>query len=140
MIRQLGNGLSRGPQDQSAISFRLSSSDKTAYGRMIGYGVVQGLIDPDFQIAGGNVLVKRAIYNIIDQGGVDATNFDANALLGNIASAQSYERYLANQSVVNALVSAEPESVLAAETLLTLARATADAFAHQPKALSMRII
>jgi hypothetical protein len=56
-------------------------------------------------------------------GGVDALNFDTNVLLGNISSAQSYESYLANASVINALVSAEPDSVFAIETLLNLVRA-----------------
>ncbi len=78
---------------------------------------------PDFQIAGGDVYVKRALYNMFAMGGIDALNFDSNVLLGNISSAQSYESYLANSSVINALVSAEPDSVFAIETLLTLARA-----------------
>jgi hypothetical protein len=44
-------------------------------------------------------------------------------LLGNISSAQQYESYLANSTVINALVSGEPDSVFTTETLLTLARA-----------------
>ena len=42
---------------------------------------------PDFQIAGGDVYVKRALYNMFAMGGIDALNFDSNVLLGNISSA-----------------------------------------------------
>ena len=110
-------------KDQNNITFRVSSKARDAFGRLVGYGVVQGLTDPDFQIAGGDVYVKRAIYRTFELGGIDAGNFDSNVLFGNIASAQSFERYLANAGVVGALVSAEPDSVFAAETLINLARA-----------------
>lgn len=110
-------------KDQNNITFRVSSKAKDAFGKVLGYGVVQALTDPDFQIAGGDVYVKRAIYNTFELGGINAGNFDSNVLFGNIASAQSYERYLANAGVVGALVSAEPDSVFAAETLINLARA-----------------
>ena len=109
--------------EQNAISFRIDSKADNAFGRIVGFGVAQGLSDPDFQIAGGDVLVKRALYNTIEQGGIDATNFDTRVLLGNIASAQAYGSYLANAAVINALVSAEPDSVFATETLINLARA-----------------
>ncbi|MFM6829070.1 MAG: cadherin domain-containing protein [Novosphingobium sp.] len=110
-------------KDQNYISFRVSSKQEDSFGRVVGYGVYQGLTDPDFQLAGGDVYVKRAIYNTFELGGVDATNFDTNVLLGNISSAQSYESYLANSAVINALVSAESDSAFAAETLINLARA-----------------
>lgn len=110
-------------RDTDAITFRLSSKNEDSFGRLVGYGVVQGLTNPDFQIAGGDTYVKRAIYNTFDIAGVDAKNFDTNVLLGNIASAQQYEGYLANAGVINALVSAEPDSAFAIETLIILARA-----------------
>lgn len=110
-------------KDQNYISFRVSSKQEDSFGRVFGHGVYQGLTDPDFQLAGGDVYVKRAIYNTFELGGVDATNFDTNVLLGNISSAQSYESYLANSAVINALVSAESDSAFAAETLINLARA-----------------
>lgn len=110
-------------KDQNYISFRVSSKQEDSFGRVVGYGVYQGLTDPDFQLAGGDVYVKRAIYNTFELGGVDATNFDTNVLLGNISSAQSYESYLANSAVINALVSAESDSAFTAETLINLARA-----------------
>lgn len=110
-------------RDKDAISFRLSSKSENAMGRMIGYGVVQGLTDPDFQIAGGDVYVKRAIYNSFELGAINAGDFDTSILLGNISSAQSYAGYLANAGVIGALVAAEPGSVFALDTLINLARA-----------------
>lgn len=108
---------------QNAITFRLDSKVDNAFGRLVGFGVVQGLRSPGFEIAGGDVLVKRALYNTFDLGSIDATNFDTRVVLGNIASAQAYGSYLANAAVINALVAAEPDSVFATETLINLARA-----------------
>ena len=108
-------------RDSDAITQKFSGKDAAT--RLIGYGVYQGLTDPDFQIAGGDIYVKRALYNTFEIGGLDPRNFDINVLLGNIASAQQYEGYLANSGVINALVAAEPDSVFAIETLITLARA-----------------
>jgi Ca2+-binding RTX toxin-like protein len=113
----------RESRDQDFISFRASSKDKDGFSRTVGYGVVKGLTDPDFELVGGDVYFKRAVYNTFDIGSVDATNFDTNVLMGNISSAQSYENYLANTGVINALASAEPDSVFTTETLINLARA-----------------
>lgn len=107
--------------DSSAITQKFTGQD--AANRLIGYGVYQGLTDPNFQIVGGDAYVKRAIYNTFGLGGLDPHNFDSSVLLGNISSAQQYESYLANSTIINALALAEPNSVLTAETLLTLARA-----------------
>ncbi|MBB4642631.1 cadherin domain-containing protein [Rhizorhapis suberifaciens] len=109
------------PKKGGDITERFSGEDAAT--RAIGYGVYTGLADPDFKIAGGDIYVKRALYNMFEMGGLDPRNFDTNVLLGNISAAQQYESYLANSSVINALVSAEPNSVFAIETLLTLARA-----------------
>lgn len=98
-------------------------SGKDAATRAIGFGVYTGLTDPNFKIAGGDVYVKRALYNTFEMGGLDPRNFDSSVLLGNIASAQAYESYLANSTVINALVAAQPDSVFAAETMINLARA-----------------
>jgi Ca2+-binding RTX toxin-like protein len=112
---------SGGGSDRGDITQRFSGKDAAQH--LIGYGVYQGLSDPDFKIAGGDIYVKRALYNTFGMGGIDPLNFDTSILLGNIASAQSYEKYLQNSTVINALVSAEPNSVFTIETLLTLARA-----------------
>ncbi|WP_363737436.1 Ig-like domain-containing protein [Sphingobium sp. LMA1-1-1.1] len=108
-------------KSSDAITQKFSGKDAAV--RLIGYGVYTGLSDPDFKIAGGDIYVKRALYNTFELGGLDPRNFDTNVLLGNIGAAQQYESYLANSTVINAIVSAEPNSVFAIETLLTLARA-----------------
>lgn len=108
-------------RDSDAITQKFLGKDAATH--LIGYGVYTGLTDSDFQIAGGNIYVKRALYNTFEIGGLDPRNFDSSALLGNMASAQQYESYLANSGVINALVAAEPESAFAIETLITLARA-----------------
>jgi len=108
-------------RSSDAITQKFSGKDAAA--KLIGYGVHTGLTDPDFQIAGGDIYVKRALYNTFELGGIDPRDFDTSIVLGNISSAQAYESYLANSTVINALVSAEPNSAFAIETLLTLARA-----------------
>ena len=111
----------RSTRDSDAITQKFSGKD--AAQKLIGYGIYQGLVDSDFQIVGGDVFVKRALYSTFEIGGLDSHNFDTNVLLGNIASAQQYESYLANAGIINALIAAEPDSVFAVETLITLARA-----------------
>ncbi|MGV3555286.1 MAG: Ig-like domain-containing protein [Croceibacterium sp.] len=107
-------------QDKDAITARFSGKD--AADRLIGYGVYQGLNDPDFQIIGGSNYVKRALYGTFESSH-DPKNFESAILLGNIATAKQYEGYLGNSSVVAALIRAEPDTVLTAETLIMLSRA-----------------
>ncbi|MDV3456358.1 cadherin domain-containing protein [Sphingomonas sp. HF-S4] len=109
-------------QDTNAITQTFSGKD--AAQRLIGYGAYQGLSDSDFQLVGGDVFVKRAIYATLSAAGIDPRNFDTSVLLGNIASAQAYKNLLANGGVVASIIAAEPDSVFAAETLVTLARAS----------------
>jgi RTX calcium-binding nonapeptide repeat (4 copies) len=110
-------------RDKDAITFRVSSKDKDGFAKITGHGIYQGLTDSDFQIVGGSNYVKRAVYATFEMGGVTASNFDSTVLLGNISSAQSYESYLANSAVINAIVAAERDSVFAVETAINLARA-----------------
>ena len=110
-------------RDKDAITFRLPAKDEDSVGRMIGYGVYHGLTDADFRIAGGDVYMKRALYNTFALGGISATDFDVATVLGNLATAMSYEYYLGTAPLANALVSAEPDSVLTAELAIILARA-----------------
>jgi hypothetical protein len=135
-------------RDKDAITYRVNMKQKDAAADIIAYDVYQGLTDPDFQIAGGSVYTKRALYNTIEAGiptttstkyasgfgkvlggvagvvgGVQSTRYDLTPLFGNLSAAQQYESYLANSGVINAIVSAESDSVFAAETALTLARA-----------------
>jgi Ca2+-binding RTX toxin-like protein len=106
-------------RDKDAITARFSGAD--AASKLIAHGVLEGLTDPDFKIMGGDVYVKRALYNGL--AGVNAENFDPATVLGNIVTAQRYETYLANSSAINALIAAEPDSVFTAEWAITFARA-----------------
>ncbi|MFM7858284.1 MAG: hypothetical protein ACKO96_41800, partial [Flammeovirgaceae bacterium] len=110
-----------GGSDQGKITKRFSG--KTGATDLIAHGLYQAFTDTDFQLAGGDVYVKRAFYNTFAFGGINPDKFDITVLNGNVSAAQSYSSYLANAGVINALAAAEPDSVLAAETLLTLARA-----------------
>ena len=110
-------------RSKSAITYKVSSKEDGAFEKLTSYGIYQGLTDPDFQIIGGSNYIKRAVYATFELGGQNATNFDQSVLLGNIASAQAYESYLANSAVINAIASAESDSVFAIETAINLARA-----------------
>jgi Ca2+-binding RTX toxin-like protein len=106
-------------RDTDAITARFKGKDGA--NKLVGYGIFQGLTDPEFKIMGGDIYVKRALYNSISN--MSASDFDANALTGNIAVAQRYETYLANSSTVNALIAAEPNSVFTAEWAIIFTRA-----------------
>jgi Ca2+-binding RTX toxin-like protein len=108
-------------RDKETITQRFSGKD--AAQRLIGYGLFQGLTDPDFKIAGGNVYVKRALYNTFENGGLDPLNFDASVILGNITFAQRYQSYLENSLWINSLIASEGDSVFAVEMALTLSKA-----------------
>ena len=110
-------------RDKDAITFRVRSDEKGSFEKLTGFGIHKGLSDPDFQLVGGSTYIKRAVYASIETGGMSATNFDSSVILGNIASAQAYESYLANSAVINAIVAAESDSVFAIETALNLTRA-----------------
>jgi Ca2+-binding RTX toxin-like protein len=108
-------------RDEDTITQRFEGPDGAK--RLIGYGVYQALTDPDFKIAGGDIYVKRALYNSFANGGLDPRNFDPALIVGNITIAQRYETYLAAPTVINALIAAKPDSVFAAEWAITFVRA-----------------
>ena len=88
-------------RSKDAISARFTG--KNAAQNLIGYGVYQGLADPDFQIVGGDIFIKRAIYNSLSLGGIDTNNFDSNIIIGNIDLAQSYGKYISESDLVGNL-------------------------------------
>lgn len=108
-------------RDKDEITKRFKG--KAGAEKLIGYGIYQGLTDPDFQIAGGDPYVKRALYGTFALGGLNPDDFDSSVLLGNLATAQRYETYLANSTSINALIAAEPDSVFTAEWAIVFARA-----------------
>ena len=105
-------------QDTSAIT--RSFKGKNGSSDLINYGVGQALAGTGFAIAGGDVILKRALYASTALAG---SGFAVDALLGDLATAQHYETYLANATAINALISAEPGSVFTAEQAIILARA-----------------
>ncbi|HEX8366910.1 MAG TPA: Ig-like domain-containing protein [Allosphingosinicella sp.] len=107
-------------RDKDAITRRFSGKDGAE--RLISYGIYEGLTDPDFKIAGGDVYAKRALYNTF-AGGIDEASFDASIVFGNVATAQQYRTFLENGATLSALIAAEPHGTLAAETAIMLARA-----------------
>jgi Ca2+-binding RTX toxin-like protein len=106
-------------QDRDAITMRFSGPGGAA--NLINYGVIQGLSDTDFRIAGGDIYVKRAIYNSIDGGLANQGGLDV--ILGNVKIAQQYENYLASSSVIDSLVSLGGDTNFAAETAIMLSGA-----------------
>ncbi len=80
-------------------------------GDMITYGVVYALDKID--IAGGNVFVKRAIFNAVDQAinsnEIDSTTLDE--IIGVTSFALDYEKYVKNSGEINTVMMAERSSV-----------------------------
>jgi hypothetical protein len=98
--------------------------------QLINHGAFVALTDLSTRLVGGDVYVKRALSATLAQAGGDADAyrayaagaFEAQTLLGNIATAQDYASYLQNASVINALIAAEPESAFAVEWIVSFAR------------------
>lgn len=110
-------------RDKDAITARFKGKD--APEKLINHGIYHGLSDPDFALAGGDVIIKRALYATID--GTSVGDFTQALLIGNLESARAYRSYLENAPIINALLGASQEtrdSQFAAETALTLIRAT----------------
>jgi len=108
-------------RDKDDITARFTGDD--APEDLINYGAYLGLSDPDFQIAGGDIYVKRAFYNSVAMSGVSGSQFEAATLLGDLSIARRFETFLRYSSAIGALIKAEPDSVFAAEWSLVLQRA-----------------
>lgn len=106
-------------RDESAITARFGGKD--AAGKLIAYGAYRGLSDSNFEIIGGDIFVKRALYATLDS--ANSAAFDTSLLLGNIATAQSYERYLGDATAIGAILSVDDGTGFGAETALLLVRA-----------------
>ena len=108
-------------RDKDEITRKFTGKD--AANKLIAYGLHEGFSDPDFQIAGGDIYLKRAFYNTFASENLDGADFDINVLLGNIDAARSYASLLRNAVAVNALIVSNPESAFSLEASITLARA-----------------
>ncbi|WCM25838.1 cadherin domain-containing protein [Sphingomonas sp. QA11] len=108
-------------RDEGAITRRFSGKDGA--GKLIAYGIYQGLADPDFQLVGGDIYVKRAIYRTLEVNSVVGAEFDLNVLIGNITAAQRYSGVVGNEAIVSSLVRAEEGSVFTAEVAIAISAA-----------------
>lgn len=93
-------------RDEDAITARFSG--KTGADSLVSYGLQRALSDPDFQLAGGSVYVKRAIYARVAAdratGGLNSTT-----LLGDIAVAQDWAFYRDHPGLIEAIAGTMPE-------------------------------
>lgn len=106
---------------ETTITARFSGKDGGA--KLIAYGVFHAITDKDFQIAGGDVYVKRALYNSISSSQFDGDVFDANILLGNLETARQYGNVVASIGVVGQLLNNGTDTGFASETMVVLSRA-----------------
>jgi Ca2+-binding RTX toxin-like protein len=98
---------------------------------VVTHGIAIALSDLSTRLFGGNVYVKRALNRTLELAGVNATSawgnaagsLEVNTLLGNLATAQDYQKYLANKSLIDAIISEASQTGLAAGWLVTIAQA-----------------
>ncbi len=113
-------------RDKSAITARFSGKD--AAQDLYNYGTFTGLSSEGFQIAGGDIYLKRALAATLaaSSGGVD---FETQVLLANLNVARDWSNYRQNELEITALLEAtNPDNgsefnVFAAGWTVTAARA-----------------
>jgi len=105
------------------VNITASFKGEDAADKLINYGAYLGLSDTDFKIAGGDLYLKRALYNSLELAHGNAERFEIAALMGDLKTAQQFDIYLQNSVSIGALITAEPDSVFAAEWALVLSRA-----------------
>ncbi|MET0889552.1 MAG: Ig-like domain-containing protein, partial [Stenotrophomonas maltophilia] len=88
---------------------------------LIGYGSLQSLRSLVPQMAGGDLYIKRALSNGLAM--TTPVQFDQTQMLGDIAVAMDYGRYMADPSIVNALLATGSVDGFAAGWAITFARA-----------------
>ena len=103
-------------QDKDSITQRFRGKD--AAQNLIEYGVSSAVFDKDFVIFGGDVYVKRALYNYID--GVNSSSFDLTTMMGNLTVGSDYGRFIASQFAIQGLIAADPSSSFAVSWVVTL--------------------
>ncbi|HVK56430.1 MAG TPA: calcium-binding protein, partial [Burkholderiales bacterium] len=91
-------------RDKDSITHRFEG--KTAAQDLIRFGVTQGLMDPDFQIAGGDVYTKRALYNAAARMTAAGGTVDIQALSGDLAVARDWSFYRNNPGAIEAISAA----------------------------------
>jgi len=98
---------------QTIPSFNVAFADDAAAQAFVEARLLASL--KTISIDGGDIYVKRALRN--------STATSVNALNGEISVAVDYARYLADKTVIDAVIALMPDSAFAAGWLVTLAKA-----------------
>lgn len=98
--------------------------------KIINFGTYVSLLDAVQRLGGGDVYVKRALLATL---GLHANmptgtvplgmDFDIQATIGNISTAQDYARFMADPTMIKIAIQSDPDSVFALGWAVTLARA-----------------
>jgi len=91
-------------------------------GELINYGSFVAFQSMVSQLAGGDIIAKRALAAHVRVFEATPTSFSTEMLFGDLAIAADYGRYLADPASINALLSASPDSAFAAGWAVTFAR------------------
>jgi Ca2+-binding RTX toxin-like protein len=108
-------------RDKSAITKRFTGDNGLA--DLINYGTHSAITDGAFKLYGGNIYLKRALYNYVDRIEGDFRKLDMTELTGDFSSAAAFSNYLQNFDFANRVVAAHADKVVAAEFALMLSRA-----------------
>jgi len=73
------------------------------------------------KLAGGDIYAKRALAGTLAQSAF--SDFDAQALLGDLSVAADYAAYQSGPEAINAMIAADPGGIFAAGWAITMARA-----------------
>ena len=112
-------------RDKKAITRSFEGKDSSQ--RLISFGVAQGLGDPDFQIVGGDVYVKRALYSSPARSSTSDGTTELQTLFGDLAIARDWSFYRNNPGAVEAIgegLSGIERDVYLAGWVTTAARAS----------------
>lgn len=102
----------------SAAPVAFSSAEE-----LIGYGSALALTNLAGKMIGGDIHIKRALVQHLGML-PSSREFNVTSLVGDLAMAADYGRYLMDPFQINALIAGAPESGLAAQWAITFARAT----------------
>lgn len=77
----------------------------------------------EIQFSGGDPYIERAIAATVDERATSGGSVNLESLAGNIAIAQDYEKYLANENTINGLIAQDPTSNFSIGWILELEQA-----------------
>lgn len=121
-----GNAVNAGTYGMRGKNFTYQSSSSAKISsrkveEITSYGTYQALTSMVGQMVGGNVYTKRALLANLAR--AVPTNVDFTAMAGDFAVAADYGRYMQDPALINMLIQATPDSILAAQWGITFIRA-----------------